>query len=35
VLVNFDLFYPKEGCFILVCEILAIFVSSVFDFGHF
>ena len=28
-------FSPKEGCFILVCEILAIFVSSVFNFGHF
>jgi hypothetical protein len=28
-------FSPKEGCFILVCDILAIFVSSVFNFGHF
>jgi hypothetical protein len=27
--------YQKEGCFILVCEILAISVSSVFNFGHF
>jgi hypothetical protein len=35
VWVNFGLFSPKEGCFILVCEILAIFVSSVFNFGHF
>ena len=30
-----DLFSPKEGYFILVCEILSIFVSSVFNFGHF
>jgi hypothetical protein len=29
------LFSPKEGRFILVCEILDIFVSSVFNFGHF
>jgi hypothetical protein len=34
VYVNFGLFSPKDGCFILVCEILAIFVSSVFNFGH-
>jgi hypothetical protein len=25
---------PKEGCFILVCDILAIFVFSVFNFGN-
>ena len=35
VQVNFGLFSPKEGCFILVCEIFAIFVFSVFNFGHF
>ena len=28
-------FLQKRVCFILVCEILAIFVSSVFNFGHF
>ena len=33
--VDFDLFSPKEGCFILVCGILAIFGSSAFNFGHF
>ena len=28
-------FSPKEGCFILVCDILAIFVSSVFNLATF